>query len=58
MDPLVVRLQDEARRAELLATMQASRRGTVRRRFGGWLVNLGERLGPEAPTRQPVGDCG
>jgi hypothetical protein len=58
MDPLTLRLQDEARRADLRAAMQASRAGTVRRRFGGWLVGLGERLATEVPARQPAADCG
>lgn len=58
IDTLTLRLLDEARRAELRATMQASREGTVRRRFGGWLVNLGERLAREAPSLPAAADCG
>jgi hypothetical protein len=58
MDPLAVRLQGEARRADLRASMQASREGTVRRRVGGWLVVLGGRLAPERAGLQPAADCG
>ncbi|HEY8180290.1 MAG TPA: hypothetical protein VIH33_07795 [Candidatus Limnocylindria bacterium] len=56
LDPLALRLQGEARRAELRASMQAARGGTVRRRFGGWLVGLGERLAREDATLQPATD--
>ena len=56
LDPLALRLQGEARRAELRASMQAARGGTARRRFGGWLVSLGERLAQEDATLQPAAD--
>jgi hypothetical protein len=56
LDPLALRLQGEARRAELRASMQAARSGTVRRWFGGWLVSLGERLAQEDATLQPAAD--
>ncbi len=56
LDPLALRLQGEARRAELRASMDAARSGTVRRRFGGWLVSLGERLAQEDATLQPAAD--
>ena len=58
LDPLALRLQGEARRAELRASMHAARGGTVRRRFGGWLVSLGERLAQEDATLQPAADWG
>ena len=56
LDPLALCLQGEARRAELRASMHAARGGTVRRRFGGWLVSLGERLAQEDATLQPAAD--
>ena len=58
LDPLALRLQGEATRAELRASMQASRGGTVRRLFGGWLVGLGERLAPETTSLRPAADGG
>jgi hypothetical protein len=57
MDPLGLRLQGEARRSELRASMQAAHGPTIRRRFGGWLVSLGERLAQENATLQPAADC-
>jgi hypothetical protein len=58
LDPLALRLQGEATRAVVRASMQASRGGTVRRRFGGWLVGLGERLAPETASLRPAADRG
>jgi hypothetical protein len=58
LDPLALRLQGEARRAELHASMHAARGGTIRRRFGGWLVSLGERLAREDASLQPSADWG
>jgi hypothetical protein len=58
LDPLALRLQGEARRAELRASMDAARGGAVRRRLGGWLVSLGERLAREDATLQPAADWG
>ena len=58
LDPLALRLQGEARRTELRASMRAARGGTFRRRFGGWLVSLGERLSQEDATLQPAADWG
>jgi hypothetical protein len=56
MDPLGLRLQGEARRSELRASMHAARGGTVRRRLGGWLVSLGERLAQEDASLQSAAD--
>jgi hypothetical protein len=56
LDPLALRLQGEARRADLRASMQAARGGSIRRRFGGWLVSLGERLAQEDASLQPAAD--
>jgi hypothetical protein len=56
MDPLALRLQGDARSAELRASMQAARGGTARRRFGGWLVSLGERLAQEDASLRPAAD--
>ena len=58
MDPLALRLQGESRRAELRASMQAARGGSVRRRFGGWLVSIGERLAQEDAALRPAADWG
>jgi len=58
LDPLAFRLQGEATRAGVRASMQASRGGTVRRRIGGWLVSLGERLAPETASLRPAADRG
>jgi hypothetical protein len=58
LDPLALRLQGEATRAGVRASVQASRGGTVRRRFGGWLVSLGERLAPETASLRPAADRG
>ena len=54
VDPAALRLHDEARRAELRASMQAARSGNIRRRLGGWLVSLGTRLADEDPTLRPA----
>jgi hypothetical protein len=56
MDPLALRLQGEARSAELRASMHAARGGTARRRLGGWLVSLGERLAQEDASLRPAAD--
>jgi len=56
VDPAALRLHDEARRAELRASMRAARSSNLRRRFGGWLVNLGERLAQEDASLRPVAE--
>ncbi|MGH2455923.1 MAG: hypothetical protein ACRDHD_06665 [Candidatus Limnocylindria bacterium] len=57
-DPLALRLHAQAQREALRATMAASRAGNARRRDGGWLLNAGERLAPEAAQRlRPAADC-
>jgi hypothetical protein len=46
MDYEALRLDPKARRTRALPSISA-RRGLVRRRLGGWLVNVGSRLAQE-----------
>jgi hypothetical protein len=45
-DPLALRLDADARRAVIRTSVRTRRAVTVRRRLGGWLVSVGERLAP------------
>jgi hypothetical protein len=56
-DPLALRLDGDARHVVIRTTTRARRAGPVRRRFGGWLVSVGERLAPETESMRPASDC-
>jgi hypothetical protein len=47
MDYEALRLDPGVRRSRALTSVRGTRRGTVRRRVGGWLVNVGSRLAQE-----------
>jgi hypothetical protein len=50
MDYEALRLDPKPRRTRALTKAQLAARGAVRRRVGGWLVNVGNRL---AEDEQP-----
>lgn len=56
-DPLALRLDDYTRQRASRAGMRAVRTGLVRRRFGVWLVSVGERLDPDSASMRPAADC-
>jgi hypothetical protein len=56
-DPLALRLDDYARQQASHTGARAIRTGPVRRRFGGWLVSVGERLDPDTASLRPAADC-
>jgi hypothetical protein len=59
LDPGALSLHGQTQRDVLRATMEASRRGTVRRPLGGLLVNVGERLAPGTVQQlRPAADRG
>jgi hypothetical protein len=59
MDYEAIRLDPKPRRTRALTRNQIARRGTVRRRIGGWLVNVGSRLAQEEqPGLRTVADSG
>jgi hypothetical protein len=55
-DPLALRLDDYARQRAFRTGMRARRTGPVRRRFGGWLVSVGQRLDPDTASMRPAAD--
>jgi diadenosine tetraphosphatase ApaH/serine/threonine PP2A family protein phosphatase len=58
-DPLAQRLDGDARPVVIRSSMRAPRTGAVRRRFGGWLVSVGERLASESTANlKRASDCG
>jgi hypothetical protein len=56
-DPLALRLDSDARHVAIRSSARAPRAGKVRRRFGGWLVRVGERFAPETASMRPASDC-
>ena len=59
MDYEALRLDPGVRRTRALTSIRASRPGAVRRRVGGWMVNVGYRLArEEQPGLRTAADSG
>lgn len=53
MDAMGVELEARRRRATLHGAMAGSRRGSLRRPLGTWLMGIGLRLAPDAMRTVP-----
>jgi len=53
MDTVGVELEAQRRRATLRGAMAGSRRGSLRRPLGTWLMGIGMRLDPDALRTAP-----